>query len=158
MHDTDTFHFQPTHSVVLTLTTSVTPSQAKEQATPVQDPAVLEKKMREAEEARLAELRAHGTPVTREAFAKWKEAFEAENAVSEAALGEEQRMTGKRFFQIQESRHADVDETPSGSDEEGWDQPAAPEAEDEEDAIDYDDEDSSDDDALLDQLAADRGR
>lgn len=158
MHGTDTCQLQPTHSVVLTLPASIIPSQAKEQATPVQDPAVLEKKMREAEEARLAELRAHGTPVTREAFAKWKEAFEAEHAVSEAALGEEQRMTGKRFFQIQESRHADVDETPSGSDEEGWDQPAAPEADEEEDAIDYEDEDSSDDDALLDQLAADRGR
>lgn len=126
--------------------------QAQDKAPASLDPAVLERKQREAEEVRLAELRAHGTPVTSEAFRQWQEAFEAEHGLETAFLAEDQRMTGKRYFQLQESRHADVDETPSGSDEEGWDALA------ERDGIDYDeDDDSSDEEFLLDQLAADRG-
>lgn len=49
-----------------------------------------------------------------------------------------------------------VEEEPSGSDEEGWDAPA-PAAQADGEEPDFDEDDSSDDELLLDELAADRG-
>ncbi len=54
-------------------------------AVPSSDPEAEERRRREAEEQRLAELRAHGTPVTPEAFAEWKARFEAEMVRFESA-------------------------------------------------------------------------
>ena len=45
---------------------------------PEVDPAVAKKAAEEAEERRLAELRALGTPVTPDTFAAWKKRFYAE--------------------------------------------------------------------------------
>lgn len=47
-------------------------------AVPSTDPEAEERRRREAEEQRMAELRRHGTPVTPEAFAAWKARFDAE--------------------------------------------------------------------------------
>lgn len=74
-----------------------------------------ERKQREAEEeARIAALRAHGTPVTPETFADWKVKFEAEMALQKAKLGDTQtvekqgRLSGKQWFMQQEAQHIEV--------------------------------------------------
>lgn len=48
------------------------------------DPAAARKAAEEAAERRLAEIRSHGTPVTPETFAPWKERFYAELAAARA--------------------------------------------------------------------------
>ena len=49
--------------------------QASQGAVPEVDPAAAKKAAEEAEDRRLAEIRAHGTPVTPATFAPWKERF-----------------------------------------------------------------------------------
>ena len=58
------------------------------------DPAVAKKKAAEEEERRLAEIRAHGTPVTAETFTAWRAQWDAESALSEDRL---QVGAGARF-------------------------------------------------------------
>ena len=94
-------------------------------ATPVFDPAAEEKRRREAEEFRIAEIRRHGHPVTPESFKEWKAKFDAEMALAKASLQESTaaaaaaaaaaatkgpRLTGKAWFQQQEAQHIDIDE------------------------------------------------
>ena len=54
-------------------------------AAPV-DPAAARKAEEEAEERRLAEIRSHGTMVTPQTFAEWKQRFEAEMALQRGSL------------------------------------------------------------------------
>ena len=51
---------------------------------PVIDPAAAKKAAEEAEERRLAEIRALGTPVTPDTFNAWKSQFYAESALARA--------------------------------------------------------------------------
>ena len=99
--------------------TTPPPTRPQEKASslsvPVSDPAAEEKRRRDAEEARQAELRAHGQPVTPEAFTAWKARFDAEQALERAKLegkdaGEERkgRLTGKQWFLQQEAQHIEV--------------------------------------------------
>lgn len=137
--------------------------QALQAAAPSTDPALLLRKEQEAEEARRAALRAHGTPVTPETFLAWQEAFAAERALSSTAItegvhaGAAQRLSGKKYFQMQESKHLQVEEEPSGSDEEGWDVPLERQGGAGDEDVDFDEEESSDDELLLEELAAGRG-
>lgn len=67
------------------------------------DPLVAKKTAEEAEERRLAELRAHGTPVTPSTFADWKARFATEMARARArhegdADGRDAGPSGKAFF------------------------------------------------------------
>ena len=67
------------------------------------DPLAARKAAEEAEERRLADVRAHGTPVTPATFAQWKARFDGEMAAARArrAEGGERRdagPTGKAFF------------------------------------------------------------
>ena len=89
--------------------------KASSLSVPVSDPAAEEKRRRDAEEARQAELRAHGQPVTPEAFTAWKARFDAEQALERAKLegkdaGEERkgRLPGKQWFLQQEAQHIEV--------------------------------------------------
>jgi hypothetical protein len=50
------------------------------------DPAAARKAEEEAEERRLAEIRSHGTMVTPQTFAEWKQRFEAEMAPQRGSL------------------------------------------------------------------------
>jgi DNA-binding LacI/PurR family transcriptional regulator len=50
------------------------------------DPDAEEKKRREAEEAARAAARAHGTPVTVEAFLAWKATYDAGQSAAAAAI------------------------------------------------------------------------
>lgn len=66
---------------------------------------MVKKRQEEEEERRIAEARAHGTQVTPETFAAWKEAFEAEMHAAKVAAGDivedavaHTRKTGKQFF------------------------------------------------------------
>lgn len=54
-------------------------------AAPV-DPAAARKAEDEAEERRLAEIRSHGTMVTPQTFAEWKQRFDAEMALQKGCL------------------------------------------------------------------------
>ncbi|KAL3139079.1 hypothetical protein ABBQ32_005875 [Trebouxia sp. C0010 RCD-2024] len=75
----------------------------------VLDPAEAKRQAIEAEEARLAAQRAHGTQVTPETFVEWRKRFDAELALQKASLAEQQaadkkaRITGKQFFLSQEA-------------------------------------------------------
>lgn len=61
--------------------------QALEEAGPEQvDPAEAKQRAAEEEERRLAEIRAHGTPVTTDTFAAWRAKWDAEAALSQARL------------------------------------------------------------------------
>lgn len=74
------------------------------------DPLAAKKAAEEAEERRLAELRAHGTPVNPSTFSAWKARFDAEMALARARhAGDAERrdagLTGKAFFrQMDEAR------------------------------------------------------
>ncbi len=57
-------------------------AQAAEGKAPVIDPAAAKKAAEEAEERRLAEIRALGTPVTPDTFNAWKAQFYAESALA----------------------------------------------------------------------------
>ena len=52
--------------------------KASQGAEPELDPAAVKRAAEEAEERRLAEIRAHGTPVTPDTFAPWKARFYAD--------------------------------------------------------------------------------
>lgn len=72
------------------------------------DEAELEKRKQEAEEQRMAELRAQGTPVTAQTFSEWKRKFEAEVRLQKAqlepeAVNRDKGPSGKVFFQSQET-------------------------------------------------------
>lgn len=127
---------------------------------------------RAAEEARIAELRRHGTPVTPEAFHAWADKFEAERQAAKEAerlargvADDGQRLTGKQWFLQQEALHRGVEEPELGEGEEdgeGDDRDTwecrRERGEEDEDEIDFDDDDDDDDDDdLLDQLAAEKG-
>lgn len=141
-------------------------------AAPISDPEAEEKKRREAEEFRIAELRRHGTPVTPENFAAWKAKFDAEMALAKAGLNESAavvakgKMTGKAWFLQQEAQHITIEEPDLEDDEEdgegsrsdwsGEDQTdyfgkQLLEGEDEDDFLDADDED---DDEILEAYLA----
>ena len=62
--------------------------QAAQMAEPAPlDPAAARKAAEEAEERRLAEIRSHGTPVTPDTFAPWKERFYAELKAARSRYG-----------------------------------------------------------------------
>jgi hypothetical protein len=88
--------------------------KAASMALPSSDPEAEKRRALEAEEARLAELRRHGHPVTPESFAEWRVKFDAEQALARAKLGDgkaedkEGRLTGKQWFRQQEEAHLEV--------------------------------------------------
>ena len=59
---------------------------ASGQGTAPVDPAAARKAEDEAEERRLAEIRSHGTMVTPQTFAEWKQRFDAEMALQRGCL------------------------------------------------------------------------
>jgi len=70
-----------------------------------EDPEAAKARREEEEEKRLAEMRALGTPVTPENFRRWKEKFDAEQALARAMdpdllarKAREQRLTGRQYF------------------------------------------------------------
>jgi hypothetical protein len=131
------------------------------------------KRKRDEEEAKRAAARAHGTPVTLEAFMAWKRTFEAEKAAEKAQQLENsktaedlklQRLTGRQWFQKEEaagavessdedavSSETEIDEEELSSDERR--QPENEYADDEDEDFDYTD-DSDDDEAMLDEYLA----
>jgi len=139
--------------------------QAAQRAAPVVDPEA-ERKRREAEEeARIAELRRHGTPVTPETFTAWKARFEAEkqlanaSVVDAAAAAVSGKLTGKQWFLQHEAQHIDIEEPDLEDDEEDGEDsrsqwsgegPAVDEA-DLDDLLGSSDEDE---DAMLEQMLA----
>lgn len=142
-------------------------AKAENMAMPSTDPEVEEKRRREAEEERLAELRRHGHPVTPEAFAEWKAKFDAELALERAKLdggkSEEKaaRLSGKQFFLQQEAAHLEVEEPELEGDEEDgevdrshWE---GAEEEEEEDLDFEEEDDDSEEEDLLDELLAGKG-
>ena len=75
------------------------------------DDAELEKKKQEAEEQRLADIRAQGTPVTPQTFAHWKQRFDTEVRLKRAelepeAVSRDKGPSGKIFFQNQDIANA----------------------------------------------------
>ena len=151
--------------------------KAAEQAKPVHDPAAERRRLEEEEEARIAALRAHGTPVTPETFAEWRVKFEAEMALARTALADVAgpvvagpaaapgKLTGRQYFQQQEAQHLEIEEPELSSDEEdgedarsqwsGEGEPAyhAPGHEGEGDEFDVTE---SDEDDMLDEILATR--
>eukprot|EP00879_Flechtneria_rotunda_P005620 GHRR01005916.1.p1 GENE.GHRR01005916.1~~GHRR01005916.1.p1 ORF type:complete len:275 (+),score=108.70 GHRR01005916.1:394-1218(+) len=131
----------------------------------VVDPEAEEKRRREEEEQQRAAARAHGTPVTIEAFNAWRKQFEAEQ---QAKLGDSSgskgdgvqgvRLTGKQWFLQQAA--AGRDEAASGSEgaEENEDSDGAGETyqggldEDEDEDIDFNDDDDDDEQFLEEYL------
>lgn len=126
---------------------------------------------RAAEEARIAELRRHGTAVTPEAFHAWAETFEAEREAAKEAeraakglVEDHQKLTGKQWFLQQEALHRGVEEPELGEGEEDgegddrdtWECRRERASDDDEDD-DLVFEDDDDDDELLNQLAAEKG-
>ena len=98
-------------------------ARAAESGGPTLDPVAEQRRMLEAEEARLAALRAHGTPVTPEAFKEWRARFDTEQALERAQLagagpaadgaaaapGVTPRLTGKQWFLKQDAEHREVE-------------------------------------------------
>lgn len=96
-------------------------------STPAVDPEAEQRKAREAEEARIAALRAHGTPVTKESFASWKAKFDAEMELAKGlvldsganvGIPAKGRLTGKAWFLQQEASNVEVEEPELGEGEE----------------------------------------
>ncbi|EFN55051.1 hypothetical protein CHLNCDRAFT_58090 [Chlorella variabilis] len=139
--------------------------KASSVAVPSHDPEAEEKRRREAEEARLAELRAHGHPVTPEAFAEWRAKFDAEQALERSKLVEgkaedkQNRPTGKQWFRQQEEQHLEVEEPELEPDEEDGEDAREHwgSSGEEEDDLDYGDESDEDEEELLDELLASKG-
>ncbi|KAI3438059.1 hypothetical protein D9Q98_000502 [Chlorella vulgaris] len=135
--------------------------KAASMAVPSSDPVLEEKRRRDAEDARLAELRRGGQPVTPEAFAAWRAKFEAEQAQLRAKLEgvkveeKQTRLTGKQYFLQQEAQHLEVEEPELEADEEdGEDDRENWRSSGEEEELDYDEEDSDEEEELLDELLA----
>ncbi|KAI7835902.1 hypothetical protein COHA_010205 [Chlorella ohadii] len=134
-------------------------------AVPSADPEAEERRRREAEEARLAEMRAHGHAVTPEAFAEWKARFDAEMTLQRAKLegdkseDRKNRLTGKQWFLQQEAQHIEIEEPELEADEEDGEDDRenwayGEDGEEEEEDIDFDEEDEEEDEDLLDELLA----
>lgn len=133
--------------------------RARLAASAAPDEATLLARERAAEEARIAALRAHGTPVTVQAFHAWAAAFAQEQAAAAqgAAAGKaggEARLTGRQWFKRQEEAQLPVEEPELELDEE--------DGEDDRDAWqrrrqDESEEEDSDEDALLEEMAALKG-
>lgn len=115
---------------------------------PEDDPETARKKAEEAEEAKRAAARAHGTMVTVETFNAWKLKFEAEMAALKGTSKEadrKDRLTGKQFFlQATTAEAASEDGALSEDDEVEFDL-----VDEDEDDIDY--EDDEDDEGMLDE-------
>lgn len=85
-------------------------------AAPVIDPEAERRKRQEEEEARIAALRAHGTPVTPETFNEWRASFDAEMELSKTAIDEQNtsstqgKLTGKQWFLQQDAHHIAIEE------------------------------------------------
>jgi hypothetical protein len=126
------------------------------------DDAELEKRRIEAEEKRLAELRALGTPVTVETFAAWKQRYDAEKRLERQQLEPElvvrdKGLSGKVFFQSQEAKGLQIKEADEELGEELEEESDGTDYQEEEE--DFDDEDEDDDeDELLDELLAQKGK
>lgn len=123
--------------------------KASSEAVPGMDPEAELKREREAEEARIAELRAHGTPVTAETFAEWKARFDAEMRLAETNINSSvssskkaNQMTGKEWFMQDKT----FEEPALEEGEEGWS------GSDIDDESDFDE----DEDDLLEQMLKDR--
>lgn len=118
------------------------------------DPEEAKKRAIEAEEARLAAARAHGTQVTPETFTQWRKRFDTELTLQKASLAEQQqaaekkgRLTGKQFFQSQE---AEAEESEASDFEfEGEEQLQQQAADDSEEEELLSDDDESDEDEVL---------
>ena len=72
------------------------------------DPKELERRQQELEEKRLAEIRAHGTPVTMDTFAAWKASYDTERQSQRAqadpeSINRDKGPSGKAFFLAQEA-------------------------------------------------------
>ena len=107
----------------------------------------------EEEEARAAAARALGTPVTRDTFAEWRAAFDAEHAgvggvVAAAGPGTpaDERPTGRQWFTALEARGGNAADTDDDGEEGDW-EPVEDEAGD----LEVGDDDDEDDD-FLDEL------
>lgn len=128
---------------------------AANQSGPSNNPEAERRKMLEAEEARLAELRAHGTPVTPDTFDEWKSRFDAEMNLEKVnlkpdklALGQGGKMTGRQWFQQHETAKDEEGETEGRVGYESW-------SEEEEDVSDWS-SDLDDNDDILDEILADK--
>ncbi|KAF8063830.1 RWDD1 [Scenedesmus sp. PABB004] len=125
------------------------------------DPEAEEKRRREEEEAARAAARAHGHPVTVEAFEEWRRKFEAEQAAARGADGkggaaDGARVTGKQWFlaQLAAGKVVSSSEEEDGEESEGEEEAfagAGAEEDDEDEDLDYDDDD---DEELLEELGA----
>lgn len=129
---------------------------AADQSGPANNPEAERRKLLEAEEARLAELRAHGTPVTPETFNEWKLKFDAEMNLERVnlkpdklALNQGGRMTGRQWFQQHETARGEEGETEGRAGYSSW-------SEEEEDVSDWSSDTDDDDDDILDEILADR--
>ena len=72
------------------------------------DPKELERRQQELEEKRLADIRAHGTPVTIDTFAAWKASHDTERQSQRAqvdpeSINRDKGPSGKAFFLAQEA-------------------------------------------------------
>lgn len=98
------------------------------------DPEAEEKRRREEAEAARAAARAHGTPVTVEAFNAWRKKFEAEQAIAKVQLAEGSkadgaagRLTGKQWFMQQLAAGKEVSSSEEEEEEEDADEDFEPE-------------------------------
>ncbi|KAK9804167.1 hypothetical protein WJX73_007930 [Symbiochloris irregularis] len=112
------------------------------------DPAAAKRQAAEEEEKTLAEIRAHGTPVTADTFAAWKARWDTEAALSEAKLEADAAIrasgpTGKQWFVQQEAAGAQAEELEENDEGEDSDTEFRPE-EDEEEEEEFDDDDEDD--------------
>ncbi|PNW85981.1 hypothetical protein CHLRE_03g201776v5 [Chlamydomonas reinhardtii] len=144
--------------------------QGRVSSGPAVDPDLERRKADEAAEKKRAEARAHGHPVTVEAFMAWKLKFDAEVAAAKAkaleGLKEDdraKRLSGKAWFIKQAAAGLELEAVEAGAlsedDEEDFDEEEDGEAEEgeedgeqgegEEDDIDYEDDD---DEGMLDEL------
>jgi len=139
--------------------------RAAEMAVPVVDPEAERKQREEEEEARIAALRAHGTPVTPETFKEWKLRFDAEMQVAKmelqdpglSAAAAKGKMTGKAWFLQQEAQHIEIEEPDLEEDEEDGEGSRSDwSGEDNEEGFDENAEfsDEDDEDMLNDMLAS----
>lgn len=137
-------------------------------AEPSVNPDAERKRQQDAEEARIAALRAHGTAVTPETFAEWKARFDAEVALARAAVGDavdvavgpdgKPKLTGKQWFMQQEAQHIDIDEPELDEDgEDGIGSWSGGEEGDEEEEEDLEISEDEDDDDLLNSYLAEAG-
>jgi hypothetical protein len=131
---------------------------AANQSGPSNNPEAERRKMLEAEEARLAELRVHGTPVTPDTFNEWKLRFDAEMNLEKVnlkpdklALGQGGKMTGRQWFQQHETAKGEGGETEGRVGYGSW-------SEEEGDVSDWssDSNDDNEDDDILDEFLADK--